>query len=60
MQHLDQRDRLKIAIQCRRRTPPGFLDRMDREFDRNPTRVTDTILHALGQFEMVAVAGREV
>ena len=59
-QHLDQAEIGEIAVERRGRTLAGFLDRMHRELEGDAAGVVDAFAHALGELEMVAIAGREV
>ena len=60
VQHLDQAEIGEVAIERRGRPLAGLLDRMHREFERDAAGRADAVAHALGQLEVVAVAGREV
>ena len=50
----------KVAVQARRRALAGFLNRVDRKFQRDPAHFANTVAHAFGQHHMMAVAGRKV
>ena len=60
VQHLDQAEIGEVAIERRGRPLAGLLDRMHREFERDAAGRADAVAHALGQLQMVAVAGGEV
>ena len=60
VQDLDTGEVLKIAVEHRRRPLARLLDRMDRELDRDASHVADAGAHAVGEIEMVAVAGCQV
>ncbi len=60
VEHLDQAEIGKVAVECGGRALAGLLDRMAREFEGDAAHRDDAFAHALGQFDMVAVAGRQV
>ena len=60
MQDLDQAEIGEIAVERGGGALAGFLDRMDRELDRNAARIADTRLHAVRQEDVDLVAGGEV
>jgi hypothetical protein len=60
VEHLDQAEIGEVAVEPRGRALAGFLDRMNREFDGDAACLANAFAHALGQHEMVAVAGRQV
>ena len=60
VQHLDQAEISEIAVERGGRALARLLDRMTREFERDAAGRPDAFAHALGQFEMVAVAGRQI
>ena len=60
VQHLHQAEIGQVAVQRRRRPLAGFLDRVDREFQRHAARVADAFLHPDGQIDQMAVARRQV
>ena len=59
-QDLDQAEIGEVAVERRGRPLAGFLDRMDRELERNAARGEDSVAHPLRRVEMMAVAGREI
>ena len=60
VEHLDQRQVGEVAVERGRRPLAGFLDRVARKFERDAAGRLDAGAHALGQFEMMPVAGRQV
>ncbi len=60
VQHLDQRQVGEVAVERRRGALAGFLDRVARELEGDAARRRDAFAHALGEFHVVAVAGRQV
>ena len=60
IKHFDQPKVCQVAIEPGGRALAGFLDRVDREFDRDPAGIADTFAHPLGQHEVVAVAWGQV
>ena len=60
VQHLDQAEIGEVAVERGGRPLAGLLDRMHRELERDAAGVADAVAHALGQLEVMAVAGREV
>ncbi len=60
VQHLDQAEIGEVAVERRGRPLAGLLDRMHRELEGDAAGVADALAHALGQLEMMAVAGRQV
>ena len=60
VQHLDQAEIGEVAVEPGGGPLAGFLDRMDRKFDGDAARLADALAHALGQHQMMAVAGRKV
>ena len=50
----------EVAVEGGGRPLAGFLDRMHREFHRNAAGHTDAFAHPVCQFEMVAVARRQI
>jgi hypothetical protein len=59
-QDLDKTQIGEIAIERRRGTLAGFLDRMHGELERDAAGVSNPVAHALRQFKVVTIAGREV
>ena len=57
VQHLDQSEIRKVAVERRGRPLAGFLDRMDRKFEGDAAGVADAVAHALGKLEVMAIAG---
>ena len=60
VEHLDQAEIGEVAVEPGGRALAGFLDRMDREFDGDAAGLADAVAHALGEHEMMAVAGRQI
>ena len=60
VERFDQPKIGQVAVQRRRGALAGFLDRVDGKFKTDAARGDDAVAHALGQFHMVAVAGRQV
>ena len=60
VQHLHERQVGEVAVQRRRRPLARFLDRVDREFQRQAAGGGDAVPHPLRQVEVVAVAGGDV
>ena len=60
VEHLDQAQIGEVAVEAGGRALAGLLDRVDREFDGDAARLANAFAHALGQHEVMAVAGREV
>ena len=60
MQHFDQAEIREIAIEARGRTLAGLLNRMHRKFDRDAARFANAFAHALGEHEMMTIAGRQI
>ena len=60
VQHLDEAEIGEVAVERCGRPLAGFLDRMARKFERDAAGRADALAHALGQFEVMAVAGRQV
>ncbi|MNT39060.1 hypothetical protein D3C72_1752780 [compost metagenome] len=60
MQDLNQAQIGQVAIQRRRGPPALFGQRMYRELHRDAARVPDTRLDALGQRQVMPVAGRQI
>ena len=59
-QDFDQSEIGKVAIERRGRALAGLLDRVHREFHRDAAGVADSFPNPVRQFEMMAVAGRQV
>ena len=59
-QHLDEAEIGEIAVERRGRPLAGLLDRVHRKFERDAAGVADAVAHALGEFDVMAVAGREI
>ena len=60
VQHLDQAEIRKIAIEACSRTLTGFLNRMNRKLDRDAACFANAFAHALGQHEMMTIARRQI
>ena len=60
IEHLDQTDIGKIAVQRRGGAFAGFLNRVDRKFKGNTARIANAGAGTFRQINMVAVAGRQV
>ena len=60
VEHLDQRQIGEIAVERGGRPLAGLLDRMAGKLERDAARRLDAGAHALGELDMVAVAGRQV
>ena len=50
----------EVAVERGGRPLAGLLDRMDREFENDAAGVANALAHPFGEFEMVAIAGRQV
>ena len=59
-QHFDQAEIGEIAVERGGRPLAGLLDRVDRKFERHAAGRGDAVAHALGEFEVVAVARRKI
>ena len=59
-QHLDQAEIGEIAVKRRRRPLARLLNGVDRKFERHAAGRGDPVAHPLGEFEVVAVAGRKI
>ncbi len=60
VEHLDEREVGEIAVEAGGRALAGLLDRVARKLERHAAGDRNAVTHALGQLEMVAVAGRQV
>ena len=60
VEHLDEAEVGEVAVEARGRALAGLLDRVDGELHGDAAGVADAVAHALGELEVVAVAGREV
>ena len=60
LQHFDQPEIGQVAVKRGRGPLGGFLDRVNRKFDRNATGVADAFLDAYREIDMVAIARRQV
>ena len=60
VQNLHEAEVGEIAVDGRRRPPAAFLDRVNRKFERDTTRLADAGPHAFRQALVDAVAWREV
>ena len=60
VQDLHQAEIGQVAVERRGRPLAGLLDRMHREFQRHAAGVADAVAHAARQFDVVAVARRQV
>ena len=59
-QDFDQAEIGEVAVERRGRALAGFLDRMHREFHRDAAGFADAFADALGQIEVMPVAGGEI
>ena len=59
-QDFDQAEISEVAVERRGRALAGLLDRMGREFHRDAAGGADAFAHPVRQFQMVAVARRQV
>jgi len=55
VENLDQREVLQVAVEHRRRPLARLLDRVDREFERDPTGLADPVADARREKEVVPV-----
>ncbi len=60
VERLDQPEIGEIAVERGGRALARLLDRMDREFERHAACRQNAVAHALGELDVVAVAGRKV
>ncbi|KAG5719920.1 hypothetical protein E4T56_gene15533, partial [Termitomyces sp. T112] len=60
VKRLDQTQIGQIAVEPGGGALAGFLNRVDRKFQRDAAHFADALADAFGQHEMVAVAGRKV
>ena len=60
VEHLDERQIGEVAVEAGGRALAGLLDRVARELEGDAARRRDAVAHALGELEMMAVAGGEV
>ncbi|VVT19327.1 hypothetical protein SPHINGO391_460096 [Sphingomonas aurantiaca] len=60
VEHLDQRQIGEVAVEPGGRALAGFLDRVDREFERDAAGFADALAQAFGEHEVVAIAGAQV
>ena len=60
VEHLDQREIGEIAVERGGRPLARLLDRMAGKLERHAARRLDAGAHALGELDVVAVAGRQV
>jgi hypothetical protein len=60
VQDFHQPEVAEVAVERGGRTLAGFLDRMHGKLEGNPAGFANALAHAMGEFEMMAVAGREV
>src|SRR5262249_51088450 len=60
VEHFDQPEIGKVAIQGSGRTLAGLLERMNRKFERNPDAITNTGLHAFRQYNVMPIARNEI
>ena len=60
MQHLDQAQVRQVAVQRRRGPLAGFLDRVDRELERDAACVANAVAYPVGELHQVTIAGAEV
>ena len=59
-QHLDETQIGEIAVERRGRPLARLLNRVDRKFERHAAGRGDPVAHPLGEFEVVAIAGRKI
>ena len=59
-QDFDEAEIGEIAIERRGRPLPRFLNRVHRKFERQPPGRGDPVAHALGEFKVMAIAGRKI
>ncbi len=50
----------EVAVERGVRALAGFLQRMNREFERDAAGIANAVADTLGKLEVMAVAGREV
>ena len=60
IERLDEAEIGEVAVERRGWPLAGLLDRMDWEFHGDAAHGQDAVAHPLGEFEVVAVAGRQV
>jgi len=60
VEQLDQAEISEVAVERRARALAGLLDRMHRKFHGDAAGLADALAHALGQHQVVTVAGRKV
>ncbi len=60
VEHLDQPQIGEVAVERGGRALAGLLDRVRRELERDAAGRADAFAHALGELEVVAVAGRKI
>src|SRR5262249_21643114 len=60
VEHFNQAEISEVAVERRGRPLAGLLDRMHRKLDRDAAGVTDAVAHALGELQVMAVAGGKV
>ena len=60
VEDLDKREVGEIAVEAGGRALAGLLDRVARKLERHAAGDRNSVTHALGQLDMVAVAGRQV
>ena len=60
VEDFDQAEIGEVAVERRRRPLAGLLDRVDGKLHGEAAGGRDAVAHALGEFEVVAVARREV
>ena len=56
VEHFDQAEIGEIAVERRGRPLAGLLDGMHRKFERDAAGIADALAHALGEFQMMAIA----
>ena len=60
VEDLDQAEIGEVAVERRGRPLAGLLDRVDRELHAEAAGGRDAVAHALGEVEVMAIAGRKV
>jgi hypothetical protein len=60
IEQFDETEIGKVSVERRRRAFTGFLDRMDRKLEGKAAGFPDAFAHALGEFQVMAVAGGQV
>ena len=60
VQDFDKAEIGKIAVERGGGALAGFLDGVERKFERNATGIANAVAHALGEIEMMAIAGGKI